>query len=344
MLFVTPFVTLTYENTRGRSLQLGWETPYVITAGNGQENHANNVHGVPAPGRHGESETGSRMGTRHIRLVGEVRQGTGLSVEAMREALHMTFNPTLRGILTSENSQTGVRRWIQCTMEELPIVIAPTRGRPMTFEIMLVALDPFWKGRPLTVNIAQTLKRWSYPMSIPQRGSALPDAMVFGIQHATLETRFMNMGNVESGFTAEIHARTGTVVNPSVVDMETGNQIRLNYTMARHDRIVIVNYLHEKRIELNGENALHLLDAEATRFFLIQVGQNRIGYFADQNISNMQVRVRYTPEYTFVGGYDPQSMIRSPYIAENAWSGSVLENEETTRLINRLVPSGRREG
>jgi len=160
--------------------------------------------------------------------------------------------------------------------------------------------------------------------------------MVFGIRHATLETRFENMGNVESGFTAEIHARHGTVVNPSIMDMETGNQIRLYYTMARGDRFVVENYQHIRRITLNGENALHLLDQEATAFFLIQVGRNRIGYRADENVSNMEVRVRYTPEYTFVGGYEPGAMRRSPYIAENVRTANIIENAETERLVNRL--------
>ena len=122
MLFVSPHVTLTFENTRGRAMQLGFNTPYVITAGGGQESHSNNVYGVPAPGRHGESETGFRMDRRHIRLVGEVRNSNLTSRESAREIFYMTFNPTLRGILTSNNSATGVRRWIECTLEELPTI------------------------------------------------------------------------------------------------------------------------------------------------------------------------------------------------------------------------------
>jgi len=340
MLFVTPHVSLEYENTRGGNMKLGWGTDFIVTAGGGQESHANNVYGVPAPSRHGESATGKRMDKRHIRLTGEVRNSR-MSREYAREKLHNTFNPTLSGILTSDNSQTGVRRWLACKLEELPTVEWNSRKKCLVFEIMLVAQDPFWKGRPLTVSIAQTLKRWSYPMSIPQRGSALPDTMTFGIHHATLETRFLNAGNVESGFTVEFHARHGSVENPSVRDEETGNQIRLKYTMQRGDRLVIVNYLHEKRVELNGENALHLLDAEETKFFLIKVGTNRIGYRADENISNLEVRVRYTPEYTFVGGYDPQAMRVSPYLAENATTRELIENPATERLLSKLVPIGR---
>lgn len=345
MLFVSRHVTLTYENERGRSIQLGYGTPFLITAGGGQEEHRNNVYGVPAPGRHGESKTDARLGRRYIGLVGEVR--SNVDNEDAREEIHNAFNPTLNGTLTSLNTRTGVRRWIKCIPEELPAI---RWNKRLEFDIRLVALDPFWKGRPLTVNIAQTLPCWSYPMSIPQPNSRLDGTMVFGLHFGTLETRFENKGNVASGFTAEIRARTGTVVNPSIRDMETGNQIRINYTMERFDKLTIVNYLHEKRVLLNNETHLpngrpvmDLLDADATRFFLINVGANRIGYLADENVSNMRVNVQYTPEYTFVGGYDTMQMIRSPYIAENARTAHVIENVETNMLVNRLIPTGRFE-
>ena len=343
MLFVTPYVTLTYENSAGRSIAFNFNSPFVITSGGGGESHSNNVYGVPSPGRHGETGTGMRMDKRHIRLVGEVRNNWGLTREAAREILHNSFNPTLQGILTSDNRMTNVTRSITVSLEELPTVEWNPQKGCLVFEIMLVAMDPspFWRGRPLTVTIAQTLKRWHYPMSIPQRGSSLPDTMVFGIHHATLETRFMNMGNVRSGFTAEFRARHGSVTNPEIRDEETGNKIRILHTMARGDRIVIENYEQRKTVSLNGENALHLLDAPETRFFMIQVGQNRIGYRADENVSNLEVRVRYTPEYTFVGGYDPQAMRMSPYLAENTFTDNLIENEETERLLSRLVPLGR---
>ena len=341
MLYVTPHVTLTYQNSAGRSMSFNFNSPFVITARGGGESHTNNVYGVPAPGRHGETGTGMRMDRRHIRLVGEVRNNFGLTREAAREILHNTFNPTLQGVFTSSNRQTNVTRSISCVLEELPTVEWNESKRCLVFEIMLVALDPFWRGVPLTVTIAQTVKRWSYPMSIPQRGSKLPDTMVFGIHQATLETRFQNMGNVESGFTAEFRARHGTVKNPSIRDEETGNQIKLDYTMARGDVLIIENYLHLKSVRLNGENALHLLNPPKTKFFMIQVGTNRIGYRADENVSNLEVRVRYTPEYTFVGGYDPQSMRQSPYLAENRNLANLVEDEETERLLARLEPLGR---
>ena len=340
MLFASPSLTLTYRNSRGRVAVLGFNTPFVITAGGGQENHINNVHGIPSPGRHGESGGSMRMDRRQIRLSGEVRGGS-IGSETAREILHEAFNPTLSGTLTSFNSQTRVWREIDVVLDELPIVEWSPAKKCLVFEIMLVAKSPpFWRGNPLVVNIAQTMKKWSFPMAFPQHGSML-EGMIFGLRHDTLETRFDNMGNVDSGFTVTFRARGGTVVNPSIRNEENPlQQIRINYTMEPNDVIVIENYQHLKTVTLNGESAFHLLDAPETRFFLIQVGRNRIGYRADENVSNLQVRVRYTPEYTYVGGYDPVGMMASPYLAENSRIGELVENEDTGLLVSRLIPRG----
>ena len=318
-------------------MAFGFASPFVITSG--QESHPNQVYGVPAAGRHGESATGMRMDRRRIRLVGEVRRAD-IDSELAREMLYDAFNPTLEGLLVSENPFTGVRREIDCRLEELPVIEWSHQKRCLVFEIVLVALSPFWRGRPLTVAIAETTRKWSYPMSFPQRGSALPEHMIFGIRRQTLETRFENAGNVASGFTATFLARGGTVTNPSIRDEQSGAQIRLNYTMQQHDSITIENYLHKKAITINGENGFRFLDADGTSFFLVRVGRNRIGYRADTNISNLEVHVRYTPEYTYVGGREESNvpLMRSPYLAENANTAELVQNEGTQRLSVRMVP------
>jgi len=339
MLFVSPHVTLTYRNAADFEMSFNFFSDFVITATGGQETHINNAYGVPAPGRHGEQKTGMRMDRRHIRLVGEVRNGK-IDSETARYILHNAFNPTLEGVLTSHNTSTAARRWITVAPEELPIVEWSHQKKCLIFEIVLAALDPFWKGRPLTVAIAQTIPRWSTMTYIPQRNSRLPNTMVFGITHGVLETRFINAGNVASGFTAEFRARHGSVLNPTIQDMHTGSQIRVLHNMARGDVLTIINYLHEKRVLLNGENALHLLDTEETQFFLIQVGANRIGYLADENVSNLNVNVRYTPEYTFVGGFDPVPRRISPYLGESKQSGQLVESIESGRLLSPLIRIG----
>ena len=82
----------------------------------------------------------------------------------------------------------------------------------------------------------------------------------------------------------------------------TGEKIKLLYTMQKDDVISIVSDILEKRVVINGMNGFKFIDAEHTTFFLLTAGTNRIGYNADENVSNLYVHVRYVPNFTFAEG------------------------------------------
>ncbi|MCL2420825.1 MAG: phage tail family protein [Defluviitaleaceae bacterium] len=289
-MLVTPSVTLKYKNTANQEMALNFLSTFVCEK---CEEVANNqVHSIKQGGTHGQFFTGMSLDERNIRLTGQVRRG--LSSEAALQILHNVFNPTINGILYYENPTLGMQKEIPCRASELPSVY--WSQKQLRFDIPLIALDPFWKGQSIIESIAETLKEFYFPTSIPQEG------MSFGVRHSTLESQFENRGNVESGFMAVFRAQYGTVVNPEIRNEITGERIRLQYTMQKNDVITILNDLQEKRVDINGTNGFRYLDAANTTFFKIAVGTNRIGFFADANINNLLVHVRYTPNYTFAEG------------------------------------------
>jgi len=192
------------------------------------------------------------------------------------------------------NDRVGINKDISCRVVDLPQVF--WHRKQLRFDISLAALDPFWKGQSVIQIIAETLKEFFFPAYIPKEG------MSFGVRHRTLESEFDNQGNVESGFFATFRARGGTVINPFIENMATGDRIRMSYTMAANDVITILSDLQEKRVEINGVNGFRHLDAAATEFFRVEVGANRIGFGADVNINNLHVHIRYIPNYTFAEG------------------------------------------
>jgi hypothetical protein len=53
----------------------------------------------------------------------------------------------------------------------------------------------------------------------------------------------------------------------------------------------------------------------------------------------LQVHVRYTPEFTYVGGDEreaPPPKV-SPHLAENAATGMLVENAVTGKLVGRIL-------
>jgi len=229
---------------------------------------------------------------KFISLGGEVRKD--LTLAAAERTLQNVFNPTLTGTLHFSHRRESIDKEIPCRIAAQPHVY--WRGARLCFDINLVCLDPFWKGQPITELIATTMSEFYFPVAIPVGG------MSFGMRRATLESEFENAGNVEGGFIATIRARGGTVRNPEIRNILTGERIRIVHTMNRDDVITIVSTLQERRVLLNGVNAFRHLDAEVSEFFRIAVGRNVIGYFADENVSNIFMSVRYIPNYTFAVG------------------------------------------
>ena len=289
-MLVTPDVTLSYVNSVGQEMDLTYFSPFVCT--DCDETAANQVHSIKQPGVHGKFFTGMSMDEKFITLMGEVRREMPL-VTAER-TLQNVFNPTLEGVLHFRHRRENVPKEIPCRLVEQPTVY--WQGARLCFDISLVCLDPFWKGEAVTNLIAVTMKEFYFPAYIDEGG------MSFGTRRATLESEFENAGNVRGGFVATIRARGGSVRNPEIRNIITGERIRVIYDMARDDVVTIVSTLQERRVLINGVNGFRHLDAAASTFFMIDVGKNVIGYFADENISNIFMSVRYTPNFTFAIG------------------------------------------
>ena len=289
-MVITPEVLLAYENEKRQAMEFNYFSTYMVL--DAEETAGNSVHSLKQPGVHGEFFTGMSLDKKHIALRGEVR--AGISLEAAQRALGNVFNPTIKGVLRYKHLRLRDEKAIDCKLSTLPRVF--WRRRRLQFTIELECPDPFWKGEAITEIIAETKKKLAFPIVIPRGG------MMFGARRATLESEFENRGNVEGGFTATIRARTGTVTNPEIRNMVTGERIRLLYVMQPNDVITIVSTLQQRRVLINGANAFRHLDAEASTFFNIAIGRNVIGYFADENVGNLLVSVRYVPNFTFMAG------------------------------------------
>lgn len=285
-MLMTAKSKLIYENEVGEKLSLGPFSNYWCEKC--EETLVNQIHSQKQVATHGKFFTGMSLDERYITLTGIVR--STINIQQAMSTLQRVFNPTLKGTLFFETTALNIKRNISCRIEEMPNVY--WSNGVLQFDINLVCLDPFWKGKDIVEYIALTIKQFSFPVAIPMGG------MSFGTRLQALESKFENAGNVESGFRAIIRATGGTVLNPEIRNEVTGEKIRILYLMKRYDEILIVNSLQEKRIEVNNVNAFKYIDAENTTFFRLAVGTNRIGYFADENISNMSVYVTYTPYYT----------------------------------------------
>lgn len=285
-MLMSTYSKLTYRNEVNQELSL---SPFsTFWCEKCEETISNQIHLQKQVDTHGKFFTGMSLNERYITLTGFVMHG--MDIHNANSTLQIVFNPTIKGTLYFENTALGISRNIECRILSIPSCY--WSQKQLKFDINLICPDPFWKGESITEYIAQIVKKFKFETAIPKNG------MSFGTRKRTLESKFENAGNVESGFQAFIRAAGGTVINPEIRNEATGEKIKILYTMKKNDVLLITNTLQEKRIEINGINGFKYLDAKNTTFFKIMVGSNRIGYYADENISNMTVHVTYTPYYT----------------------------------------------
>ena len=276
---------LTYTNERQMSLIMAPFSEYWLEKV--QEDLKNNIFSEAQTGLDGKIFVTDNLDERRLVLTGFLNENNW---QPMKRALERTFNPTLGGTLTYTNIAQGVTRTIECRVEAVPSIYW-SRGEPR-FDIQLVCSDPFWRGQERMEIIALLQKAFHFEVAIPASG------MYFGLRRRTLQTEFENVGDVASGFRVVFKATAGgTVVNPLVKDMVTGDFIKVNYTLHPNETLEVINFPQQKRIILNGtENAFRYLDVGSV-FFELPVGQNLIGYDSDENVSNLNVTIYYIPFY-----------------------------------------------
>lgn len=210
-----------------------------------------------------------------------------------RNNLIKIFNPKLgQGVLRYVFN--GVERELVCVADGLPLMpLEPSRTFSLG-EITLLAHDPyFYDLSEIKVNVATWRNAFKFPLTIPNSG------MIFGYKEPSLIANVINNGDVECGLTIEFIAK-GTVKNPSLLNINTQEYIKVNRTMTAGERITVSTGYNNKKIvsELDGitTNIMNYLDLSSS-FLQLEVGDNLFRYDADDNLSQLEVNIRYTQRY-----------------------------------------------
>ena len=148
---------------------------------------------------------------------------------------------------------------------------------------MLFRSDDFGK------NMAAKTPLLALPFHIP------PSGIVMSKKEFAQETRLQNDGDRETGVVVTFVAR-GAVKNPRIDNLTTGEFLRIITDLNTGDSLSICTRRGEKRIELNGQNINQKIDRQSS-FFQMIVGENVLKYSADDGYNNLDVYLRWTPEY-----------------------------------------------
>lgn len=248
----------------------------------------------------GSTVDGKRIKNRPVHLEATLRDDR--NNETNRQRIIKFFNPKYTGKLTVNHG--GTKRNIEYELEGWSFVACNVYNQ-LSIVVDLVCPDPFMKnvddfGR----NIAEISKQIAFPWRVvkqkvvvpdPYKGLALPGQMT-GYRLLKKEVSLPNDGDVPTGLQVQFIAERGPCKNPKITETKTGKFVRVKVEMGQGDILLVDTKRRHQVIELNGQNVYQKIDRLSEPFELA-VGDNYLEYDADENYTNLDVRLFYTPLY-----------------------------------------------
>lgn len=202
-----------------------------------------------------------------------------------RQELIRFFSPFSSGTLTVNH--LGVEREIEYEVESFHFT-SQNIYDVLEFEIELSCMDPMFKDIIQTgESISTWVKGWAWKFTLPfklkERGE--PKKNVF------------NSGHTEAPVEIYFH---GPAVNPKIMNLSTGEFIRIKRELTSDDILYINTAFGQKKVEIIrggvSTDAFDYIDLQSV-FFSLQVGDNMLEYTSENGLDPQSVEVRYKNRY-----------------------------------------------
>lgn len=240
--------------------------------------------------------TGTSLETRSVTIQGWVIAENESMMTIRKTTLNRFFNPQQAVDLFYKDY---VLRFLPNTSIRYSTVIAENNEVICKFKVEGYCPDPLFSEQVESkVAAASTQAMFHFPLIISETPNP-PGGIIFGLRQPSLIVTVTNNGAVDVGMKIVFRA-SGTLTNPSLIEVNTQKFFKVNKTMVAGEEITIDTIIGEKKIEgyLNGITSNYFkyrdLDSE---WLQLKVGDNLFRYDADQNIGNLEVYIYYNNKY-----------------------------------------------
>lgn len=163
------------------------------------------------------------------------------------------------------------------------------------FLIQGTCADPMFTTKDKqTALIASIIPKFRFPLVIPQNNGIL-----MGLREPLLLATLNNGGDIDTGLLITFSC-TSTVTNPSLLNVDTREFIKINKTMSAGEQIIVSTGSGEKYIKgiVSGEvsNYFKYMDFDST-WLQLHTGENILKYDADDNVDGLEVLISFFPKY-----------------------------------------------
>lgn len=221
--------------------------------------------------------------------------------EELRREIFKVLNPKQNPMRMNFVTRAGEAYFINLNLESTPSMPIKFEESNHVWQKVLAQFtcdDPFIYAATSSVEeIASWVATFEFPLEIPE-GVGIE----MGYKSMELIKNVFNEGDNEIGMPIEFKATT-TVVTPSLINVNTYEQLQLNTTMQSGDVIRINTNVGQKSVERIRNNiitdAFNTVDLLST-FLQLEPGDNLFRYNATEGLEGLEVRMYFTSKFVGV--------------------------------------------
>lgn len=265
-----------------------YEFPFFLEDVDGLHDVIGEVTGIKSAYAIGENYVDTSIDKRNIIISGIIKN----NFRDNRDRLYRIFPHKTTGTLYYYDDD--IERKIEYKVESIKI---PDKGYPKTFQISLICPYPYFTDIDKTsLQMATWSPRFKFALKIPKS-----TGIKFGVKNTTSMATIVNNTNIEFGMTITFKAND-IVVNPSLFNVDTREEMKIEKTMQVGDKIIVHTYRQNKNIiyipsSTGIEENINNLMVYGSKFLQVHHGSNTFRYNADENVDSLEAVIDYATEY-----------------------------------------------
>lgn len=227
-----------------------------------------------------------------------MRHSQGESMMDLRRGnMYKVFNPNHNPMRLDFNVSDGKSYYIMAELTSAPFMPPDKANNNAVWQNVLlqfISTDPFiYSAESVRTDIALWVPAFEFPLEIPEEGIEM------GYRSPSLIVNVNNIGQEKTGMIIRFVA-LATVTNPKLLNVNTYEELALDFTMVGGDIIEISTYKGKRSITLIRNNIktniFNTLVFDTSKFLQLDVGDNLFRYNAGGGIDSLEVSIAYTPQ------------------------------------------------
>lgn len=272
------------------------KTPYYILDAVDWGQIESNHHTYKYVNQIGVYVTGTTLETRNISITGWIIANSESQMDERKRMLNRFANP--QQIINLTYKQYDLE-FLPNTSIKYSATLVENNEVVCKFKIEGLCPDPLFKESVENkVAAATTVGMFHFPLIINKTQQS-PPQIVFGLRQPSLIINVYNGGAIRTGMKI-IFKATGTIKNPSLINVVTQEYFKINKVMHDGETVTINTIDGEKKIIGNvsgiDQNYFKYRDLDST-WLQLEVGDNLFRYDADENADGLEAYIYFYNRY-----------------------------------------------